>query len=624
MANVINTIGLIAKDKEKELIEGTLSTYWNPFITTIPSNAFANQSNLTTLNLPGVKANIPEPAGTTSIAFSGCSSLTSLAFPNAVIGLSYSDTTSTYKGILPLVAKTEFTNRKIPYASISNSLTIDLSKQNGVCYDILPIISLTADDLYFQQIGIFSSYYYAITGYVEYGTGTILSTIVSSAIGSFPRYISYYKIPKSNSSWDLYGLANYWDIGTNSASTISTTQGWTTLIQTLILNHPSYFLKLSSRYVDHIEEIDPDNVHTWQTGALGLVYSSYMSYFFPNLKNCILKNIDTLPANMFQSMSTLRSVELPNTTIIDQNAFKNCLSLNNIKALNVTNIGSSAFENCRNLSEIDFPNVIIINNNAFGSCQILRSLNLPNATTIGSSAFSNCFFSIINLPNATTINNAAFSYNTQLEKINLPNAVTIGNDVFHSCYYLSEINLPNVQNIGNSAFHYCNHLSEINLPNVQNIGDHAFYSCTSLTEINLPNVTYIGSSAFANCTALTEINLPNITSINQNTFRDCSALSSVSLPNVTNIRDMAFRSCAALEQIDLPKVTTISSYAFQSCTALMSVIIHTSDCRLYTSVFSGCLALTDIYVPIDYVETYKAASNWSVFASLIKAIPTGE
>jgi hypothetical protein len=63
-------------------------------------------------------------------------------------------------------------------------------------------------------------------------------------------------------------------------------------------------------------------------------------------------------------------------------------------------------------------------------------------------------------------------------------------------------------------------------------------------------------------------------------------------------------------------VPKIGDRAFEGCTGLTSVIIHSETMVAYSEyMLASCSKLTAIYVPADLVNSYKAASGWSSFAS---------
>ena len=165
------------------------------------------------------------------------------------------------------------------------------------------------------------------------------------------------------------------------------------------------------------------------------------------------------------------------------------------------------------------------------------------------------------------------------------------------------------------------------LDGITSIGVTAFASCTSLTSITIPSsVTSIGQSAFASCTSLTSITIPSsVTSIGQSAFSSCSALSSVTISSgVTYIGNSVFYYCTHLASITIPSsVTSIGYSAFQTCNRLESVTVEAiTPPTLGTNVFYGTPANLVIYVPAGSVDTYKAANNWSTYASMIQAIPS--
>ena len=183
-----------------------------------------------------------------------------------------------------------------------------------------------------------------------------------------------------------------------------------------------------------------------------------------------------------------------------------------------------------------------------------------------------------------------------------------------------------VESIGFDAFYGCSGLTSVVIPDsVTNIGGYAFSACTSLTSIIIPSgVTSIGERAFSVCSGLTSIVIPDgVTSIEYSTFGQCNALTSVTIGSgVTTIGGSAFYNCRSLTSINIPSgVTSIGNYAFWNCTGLTSVTVNAATPpTLGTRVFYGTNDCP-IYVPSASVETYKAASGWSTYASRIQAIP---
>ena len=103
------------------------------------------------------------------------------------------------------------------------------------------------------------------------------------------------------------------------------------------------------------------------------------------------------------------------------------------------------------------------------------------------------------------------------------------------------------------------------------------------------------------------------------------SIESIRLFNATSVGNYAFNSCSSLAEVSFPNATSIGNYAFYQCSSLTTIYvgINTSTvCTLAnTNAFKGCTKLTNIYVPSSLVDNYKSATNWSSYASKIKAAP---
>ena len=168
---------------------------------------------------------------------------------------------------------------------------------------------------------------------------------------------------------------------------------------------------------------------------------------------------------------------------------------------------------------------------------------------------------------------------------------------------------------------------------VTTIGNSAFYNCSSLTSVTIPNsVTIIGKSAFSSTSILRVnsntngvVNIPSgVTTISNSSFGSCRSITSVTIPDsVTTIDGYAFYTCTSLRNVTIGSgVTSIGSAAFGYTN---SIISFTCNAVTPPTVGSGILASASanlvIYVPSASVNTYKAASGWSTYASQIQAIP---
>ena len=155
---------------------------------------------------------------------------------------------------------------------------------------------------------------------------------------------------------------------------------------------------------------------------------------------------------------------------------------------------------------------------------------------------------------------------------------------------------------GGTSFNFKEQITDVNFPSgITSIADYSFQNCYGLTSVTIPDsVTSIGLQSFQGCYRLILISIPSlVTSIGMAAFQSCSGLTSVIIPSgVTSIGNFAFRFCSRLTSLACLATTppVLGNYVFDD----------TNNCP--------------IYVPAESVEAYKAAANWSTYASRIQAI----
>ncbi len=358
------------------------------------------------------------------------------------------------------------------------------------------------------------------------------------------------------------------------------------------------------------------------------------------------------------SSVTYKSVTY-SVTSIGNSAFRGCSGLTSVTIPNsVTSIGSWAFYYCSGLTSVTIPNrVISIGNEAFYECSGLTSVTIPNSvTSIGEWAFYGCSgLTSVTIPNSvTSIGHDAFYGCSGLTSVTIPNSVTsIGYGTFWRCSSLTSVTIGNgVTSIGAYAFHGCISLNSIIvesgntvydsrnncnaiietasntlivgcqstiIPNsVTSIGEGAFYGCSGMTSITIPNsVTSIGDEAFNGCTGLTSIDIPNsVTSIGNEAFYECSGLTSVTIPNsVTSIGTEAFYRCSGLKNVILgSSVKVLEEEAFAYCSSIESITCYSQrPPTVNKDALYGLDYSTIVYVPADYLETYKMHDAWGLY-----------
>ena len=150
---------------------------------------------------------------------------------------------------------------------------------------------------------------------------------------------------------------------------------------------------------------------------------------------------------------------------------------------------------------------------------------------------------------------------------------------------------------------------------------------TNLTRIDLPLITTISSSAFLGCNKLAEVNLPNVVEIQSGAFNIAWGMPKIYFPNLERITGYGyvFGSTNA-EKVYFPKVTVINGErSFENARSLKTFILGSNSvCTMDSPKNFNNTPIAQgtgyIYVPSALVDSYKAATNWSVHASQFRAI----
>jgi hypothetical protein len=263
---------------------------------------------------------------------------------------------------------------------------------------------------------------------------------------------------------------------------------------------------------------------------------------------------------------------------------------------------------------VTIPNsVTSIGNSAFSGCKGLTSINVAsdnsNYCSVDGVLFNKDKTTLIQYPGGKQ---GAYT---------IPNSVTsIGDYAFPGCSGLTSIDIPNsVTSIGDYAFPGCSGLTSVTIPNsVTSIGEYAFEDCRSLTSVTIGNsVTSIGEYAFDGCSGLTSVTIPNsVTSIGDYAFSECTGLISVTIPNsVTSIGEGAFSDCTGLKNVILgTSVKVLEARAFFYCSSIESITCYSMrPPTVNLKALYGLDYSTIVYVPADYLETYKMHADWGLY-----------
>lgn len=237
-----------------------------------------------------------------------------------------------------------------------------------------------------------------------------------------------------------------------------------------------------------------------------------------------------------------------------------------------------------------------------------------------------------------------------LEEFREDAVMSLRSDAFYHNNGLKRIEMPGVTAIPKSAFDSCTALEEASFENVNKISTRAFFTCTALQTIQIPNLETDSSYAFGNCSALQAINFPKLKTASQYAFDGCSSVQSVNLPALITVYGYSFRNvpCGApCGRLSLPVCTSIDGFSFTGNGPCV-IDLAADNLSFYTNTFNGnknlfhlilrantvipmrntnaltatpiAAGLGMIYVPANLVDSYKAAANWSSFASQIHAI----
>ncbi len=298
--------------------------------------------------------------------------------------------------------------------------------------------------------------------------------------------------------------------------------------------------------------------------------------------------VETVPAYICKNMNLLDTIVLPSSVrALGQCAFMNCSKLKSIN-LPVTQktLPVSFFEGCSSLESIVLPATLTtINTDAFYGCTKLAKVHLHEGiTTINLRAFWGCKLDSIVIPSTvTSIGNGAFKGNPTKSIVWLPKTCSIGSDDSAPFYSTSSqvtsfVFGDSVQVIPAYLCKYMNRLDSIVIPpTVTSIGQSAFMYCTKLKSFTFPQgIKTVATSVLEGCTALEEVFIPSsVTTINQDAFYNCSSLRA--------IHNLAFTPQTITER-------AVNNVNKQTCI---------------------------LYVPMDYIDLYRAKAVWCDFLNII-------
>ena len=362
------------------------------------------------------------------------------------------------------------------------------------------------------------------------------------------------------------------------------------------------------------------------------------AYWFHGCKNLTtITGIENLKTDnvtdmnrMFCYCSKLTSLDVSGlntanvTTMYDM--FSGCSSLTSLdlsgfNTSKVTNMGYM-FNECSSLTTLDISGFNTDNvtdmNFMFYGCFSLTSLDVSGFNTENVTNMYGMFYDCSGL---TSLDVSGFKTDN----------VTYMGWMFTSCSSLASLDVSgfktdNVTDM-NFMFYGCSSLTSLDVSgfNTENVTgmDCMFFDCSSLTNLdvsgfNTDNVTDMGFM-FSGCSSLTSLDVSGfktdeVTSMKW-MFHGCSSLTSLDVSgfNTENVASMVgmFEGCSCLTSLDVSGFNTTNvtdiHRMFYGCSSLTSLDLSSfniskveydadNDCYGIEYMFSGCSALTTIYV----------------------------
>lgn len=272
----------------------------------------------------------------------------------------------------------------------------------------------------------------------------------------------------------------------------------------------------------------------------------------------------------------------------------------------VTKIEDWAFYDCNKLTVMTIPSsVATIGEYALNFCTGLTKLFVHAKTppTVGTNAFINVNLAIpVYVPAASLDAYKAANIWQEFTKLQaLVTEFTVDNLKYKVTDYIAD----EVELTGYAT----KPTGKLDIPASVTYGSKT-YSVTSIVE-----------QAFDGCSAITEVTIPaSVTSVGSDVFNGCSSLTQATIGDgLTEISTSMFTNCSALEKLVIGKgVTKIESFAFANCSNLKEITVLASNPPSVASdrSFENVSRDIPVYVPLEALSAYKAASVWKGFTNL--------
>jgi len=151
------------------------------------------------------------------------------------------------------------------------------------------------------------------------------------------------------------------------------------------------------------------------------------------------------------------------------------------------------------------------------------------------------------------------------------------------------------------------------------IGDDCFNGCSGLVSVRLDKIAAFSNAMFWGCTSLQYVYAPRSTVFGTNSFRDLMNIKHFITPSFTSDFNISAGNSSILTKLDVYSSKITNTYP-----QLTLLIVRKTDGYVAlpnsNNIHQGDPDGVEIYVPQSLVDSYKAATNWSVFADCIKPL----
>ena len=347
-----------------------------------------------------------------------------------------------------------------------------------------------------------------------------------------------------------------------------------------------------------------------------------------NLTSVTIPNsVTSIGSYAFEDCSALTSVTIPNSvTSIGYRTFFFCSSLTSVTIPNsVTSIGEGAFSRCSSLTSVTIPNsVTSIGESAFYGCSSLTSVTIEAETppTLDESAFSDTYCSIYVPCGTLDAYKTAEGWSKYQYRIKYaPYSYTITPKAINGYITSTDLTMCDAEHlvictaIPNRGYNFVKWADG----NTENPRTIELSQDTTMEAI----FDYLLTGKCGKDSALTwtfepasmALNITGKGALSEN-YTYGTFIESLTIGNeVTSIGEYAFYDCSGLKNVILgSSVKVLEEEAFSDCSSIETITCYSQRPPTVNKwAFENLDYSTIVYVPADYLETYKMHDAWGLY-----------